>query len=394
MKRTILFLIMLFVPVMIWAQEESLEALKERADQGDGAALLRLSRVYADGEFGVEPDNQMAHSYLVRATEAGDPFAYYEMAKHYKEDPWGILEPDAAMERLYLERAAEQNHLVAILLLSNYETTYEGKLGVFLRMIEVTPLAGTEGAEEFAKDEIFEYLAGFRTLEGDTYDPSAPNATRAMEWLRSEAEAGDMVREQQLGAVYWQMGDKAKGRFWLLKAAEHGDSVAAYFLASTVYTSDNSPFKDPAESVKWLIRAAEGGHAEAQYWLGASYNPRAGELYPVGEKDIWLSIQWYERAAAQGHHNAQFDGGVQITNYAKDIRNKKESYAIGAHGIRLLEMAVENGNMDAAFGLGLSYGLGYGVKPSNKMRNYYCGIAARGGHEKAIEFCRQFNIPY
>ncbi len=383
---------MLFVPVMIWAQEESLEALKERADQGDGAALLRLSGVYADGEFGVEPDNQMAHSYLVRATEAGDPFAYYEMAKHYKEDPWGILEPDAAMERLYLERAAEQNHLVAIALLSNYETTYEGKLGVFLRMIEVTPLAGTEGAEEFAKHEIFRYLAGLQTLEGDTYDPSAPNATRAMEWLRSEAEAGDMVREGELGAVYWQMGDKAKGRFWLLKAAEHGDSVAAYCLASTVY-SEYSRFKDPAESVKWLIRAAEGGHAEAQYWLGASYLPKTPEIYPVGGKDIWLAIHWLERAAAQGHSKAQ-TAGRYIIDFAKDIRNKKESYAIGAHGIRLLEMAVENGDMDAAHGLALIYSLGYGVKPSNKMRNYYYGIAARGGNEKAINHCRQFNIPY
>ncbi len=385
---------MLFVPVMLWAQEESLEALKERADQGDGAALLRLSEVYAEGKFGVEPDNQTAHNYLVRATEAGNPFAYFELASHYKEDPWGILEPDEALERLWLERAAEQNHLTAILFLSNYETSYEGKLGVFLRIIEVTPLAGTEEVAEYAKDEICKYLAGFNTLEGDTYDASAPNATRAMEWLRSEAEAGDPLRVRQLGAVYWYRGDKAKGRFWFLKGAEQGDPKAAYILANTVYFNEDSPYKDPAESVKWLTRAAEGGHAEAQYWLGASYLPNTPEIYRVGGKDIWLAIQWLERAAAQGHSDALAAGGFKIIDFAKDIRNKKESYAIGAHGIRLLEMAVENGDMDAAKTLGNAYGLGYGVKLSNKMRNYWYGVAARGGNEWAINHCRQFNIPY
>lgn len=120
----------------------------------------------------------------------------------------------------------------------------------------------------------------------------------------------------------------------------------------------------------------------------------AGDLYPVPKRDIMLSIQWYERAAAQGHVDAQKIGGCRITSYAKTIRNKKESYAIGAHGIRLLEMAVEQGDMDAAHFLALVYSLGNGVKPNRKMSNYYYGVAARGGHQKAIEHCSRFNIPY
>lgn len=386
---------MLFVPFLLWAQEESLADLQQRAEAGDGAAMLRLSKVYAEGELGVEPDLQTAHNYLIRATEAGDPYAYFELANHYDTDPWGILEPDEEQQRYWLERAAEQNHLVAILLLSNYENTYEGKLGVFLRMIEVTPLAGTGDATNFATDEIFRYLAQLQTLEGDTFDPSAPNATRALAWLRSEAEAGDAHRQTQLGALYWKiLNDKAKGHYWFLKAAEAGDIQAARILAQNVYTSENSPYCDPQESLKWLMRAAEGGDAESQYWLGASYNPMAGDLYPVPQRDIMLSIQWYERAAAQGHVDAQKFGGFQIISYAETIRNKKESYAIGAHGIRLLEMAVEQGDMDTAHLLALAYSLGKGVKPNRKMSNYYYGVAARGGHQKAIEHCRRFNIPY
>lgn len=194
---------MLFAPFLLWAQEESLADLQQRAEAGDGAAMLRLSKVYAEGELGVEPDLQTAHNYLIRATEAGDPYAYFELANHYDTDPWGILEPDEEQQRYWLERAAEQNHL-----------------------------------------------------------------------------------------------------------------------------------------------------------------------------------------------DAQKFGGFQIISYAETIRNKKESYAIGAHGIRLLEMAVEQGDMDTAHLLALVYSLGKGVKPNRKMSNYYYGVAARGGHQKAIEHCSRFNIPY
>ena len=395
MKRTILILILLLAPVLLWAQEESLESLQQRAEAGDGAAMLRLSEVYSKGEFGVEPDNQTAYNYLVRATETGNPHAYLALAEHYREDSWGILEPDQEQSRLYLERAAEQNHLGAILLLSNHEKTYEGKLGIFLRMIEVTPLAGTEDLAGIAKQEIVLYLNKERTIEGDTYDPTAPNATRALAWLRSEAEAGDPLRQHQLGCIYWRsLNDKAKGRYWVLKAAEAGHVTAARVLGRLIYISEDSPYRDLQEALKWLVQAAEGGDAEAQFYLGSAYCPTIKNLYPVPQKDIWLAIQWFERAAAQGHIQAQEIGGFQTVGYAKHIRNKKESYAIGAHGIRLLEMGVEQGNAHCALLLGIAYGLGYGVKKDNKKCHYYYAIAARGGDQKAIEHCRKFNIPY
>lgn len=276
---------MLFAPFLLWAQEESLADLQQRAKAGDGAAMLRLSKVYAEGELGVEPDLQTAHNYLIRATEAGDPYAYFELANHYDTDPWGILEPDEEQQRYWLERAAEQNHLVAIALLINYENTYEGQLGVFLRTIEVTPLAGTEDLANFAKDRIFRYLAQPQTLEGDTFDPSAPNATRALAWLRSEAEAGDARRQAQLGAVYWNtLNDKAKGHYWFLKAAEAGDIQAALILAQNVYGYENSPYNDHQEALKWLMRAAEGGRCRGPILVGSLLQPDGGGSLPGAEK--------------------------------------------------------------------------------------------------------------
>jgi TPR repeat protein len=190
------------------------------------------------------------------------------------------------------------------------------------------------------------------------------------------------------------LNDKAKGRYWVLKAAEAGHVTAARVLGRGIYISEDSPYRDLQEALKWLVRAAEGGDAEAQFYLGSAYCPTIKNLYPVPQKDIWLAIQWFERAAAQGHIQAQEIGGFQTVGYAKDIRNKKESYAIGAHGIRLLEMGVEQGNAHCALLLGIAYGLGYGVKKDNKKCHYYYAIAARGGDQKAIEHCRKFNIPY
>lgn len=389
MKKIALFLMLILAPLHLCAQDETLADIQGKAEAGDGAALLRLSKVYADGEFGVEPDNRTAHIYMMRAVEAGNPYAYYELAKRYKDDPWMILEPNEAERRLWLERAAAENHVEAIDFLVPYADNNIARLGLYLKALKVTPLEGTESAVALIRSKLFKVIGNSGYFE----NPDAPEYIEAVEYVRGLGNDGDVQAQLALGTVYNNIyKDYPKARFWYQKAADQGSYRGHYNLA-VAYNNKESSVYDPAKAVEHLKVAAEGGDADAQYWLGASYNPQAPELYKVG-KDIMLSIEWYERAANQGHKNAQFHGGVQIINTAKEIRKKKQAYAIGAHGIRLLEMAYEDGDLEAAWLLSLAHSLGYGTRPNSTLANKYLVIAARGGHQKAIEHCQKFNKKY
>ena len=389
MRRNILIAIFTLLCVAAWAQDETLADIQGKAEAGDGAALLRLSKVYADGEFGVEPDNRTAHIYMMRAVEAGNPYAYYELAKRYKDDPWMILEPNEAERRLWLERAAAENHVEAIDFLVPYADNNIARLGLYLKALKVTPLEGTESAVALIRSKLFKVIGNSGYFE----NPDAPEYIEAVEYVRGLGNDGDVQAQLALGTVYNNIyKDYPKARFWYQKAADQGSYRGHYHLA-VAYNNKESSVYDPAKAVEHLKVAAEGGDADAQYWLGASYNPKAAEFWKV-EKDIMMSIEWYERAANQGHKEAQFYGGNQIIMNTKDIRKKKQAYAIGAHGIKLLEMALKNGHYNAAYVLYGVYAFGWGARVNEKLGREYLVMSARGGCEGAIKHCREFNINY
>jgi len=83
---------------------------------------------------------------------------------------------------------------------------------------------------------------------------------------------------------------------WYGKAADHGDSEAAYEAGRALWVQ-----RDSIDStvVAWWRRSAEEGHAEAQYAIGRCYE--CGDT--VGE-DLTQAIKWYRKAAAQGDEDA------------------------------------------------------------------------------------------
>lgn len=171
---------------------------------------------------------------------------------------------------------------------------------------------------------------------------------------------GAVQAQLALGTVYNNIyKDYPKARFWYQKAADQGSYRGHYNLA-VAYNNKESSMYDPAKAVEHLKVAAEGGDADARYWLGASYNPKAAEFWKV----------------------------------EKDIRKKKQAYAIGAHGVKLLEMALKNGNYKAAYVLYGVYAFGWGARVNEKLGREYLVMSARGGCEGAIEHCRKFNINY
>jgi TPR repeat protein len=80
----------------------------------------------------------------------------------------------------------------------------------------------------------------------------------------------------------------------LRPAAENGDAVAQYYLAS-MYRFGKGVSRDSKLAVVWYRKAAEQGYAQAQMALGLKYAKGCGVPYDRVQAYVWLKL-----AADQG----------------------------------------------------------------------------------------------
>ena len=98
----------LFLPVHTGISAEDLDALKERAEQGDTDAQLDLGRMYFDERGDMPPDYPRAAAWFKKAAKQGDADAQYQIGYMYYHG-LGVPE-DQARAAAWLEKAAEQGH--------------------------------------------------------------------------------------------------------------------------------------------------------------------------------------------------------------------------------------------------------------------------------------------
>ena len=122
------------------------------------------------------------------------------------------------------------------------------------------------------------------------------------------AQKGDTEAQRQLGHLMMrcvQPEDRAQGVVWLGKAADAGDTEAAYMLG-TVYMNGTGVAQDDDKAFFFVSKAAQAGKMEAQGTLGYLYS--AGRGTP---KDAYQAVVWTAKAAEQG-------GLVSLYNIARD----------------------------------------------------------------------------
>ncbi len=85
---------------------QSIEALKQRAINGDSVAQYQLAMRYRDGAWGVDADPKLALSWLRQASERGNPVAMTTLADAYEQGSLGLA-PDAALADHWRQRAAQ-----------------------------------------------------------------------------------------------------------------------------------------------------------------------------------------------------------------------------------------------------------------------------------------------
>lgn len=169
--------------------------------------------------------------------------------------------------------------------------------------------------------------------------------------------------------------DEAKGRDFLIQAAEAGNASALYHAAEMLAHGEAGPF-DRATAFRYMERAADLGNADAIHTLGYYYMtggmgnlgyPRAVLDQKIVEKDEVRGLALWEAAAALGHGPSHYRLGEYYEERESDILK-----AIGCY-----EKALQLGELNGLIRLGDFHVLGKGVpKDLAKARSLYQAAAA------------------
>jgi localization factor PodJL len=149
-------------------------------------------------------------------------------------------------------------------------------------------------------------------------------------------------------------------------AANAGDPIAEYELASRLYDGNGVP-RDQQSAAGLFLRAANQGLAPAQYRLANIYE--TGNGMP---QDLSSAKAWAEKAADRGNVKAMHNVGVYL---AQGIQGKPD-YATAVTWFR---KAAERNLRDSQFNLGVLIVRGLGTPKDYKGAYLWLALAARDG---------------
>lgn len=148
--------------------------------------------------------------------------------------------------------------------------------------------------------------AAMRALADAHYagrDGAEQDFTRAADWYRRLAKAGDARAQTSLGLMYARgygvQKNLAEAHRWWNFAAAQNDPGAQYNLGLT-YIQGEGVAADPERAARWFREAARRGHVLAQYNLGLLLHEGRGVARHPQEAYYWVRV-----AALQGDERAQ-----------------------------------------------------------------------------------------
>jgi AcrR family transcriptional regulator len=151
----------------------------------------------------------------------------------------------------------------------------------------------------------------------------------ALSRVTALADSGDARAQTVLALAYLrgQMGvttDDVAARRWSLAAAEQGEPVAQYMVATLMSK------EDAARAFSWFEQAALRGNIKAMHNLAIAYAEGQGTA-----EDDRRAAAWFNRAANQGYVDSQFDLAVLFERGQGVTQNRIAAlkwYLIAARG--------------------------------------------------------------
>ena len=274
------------------------EELKVLADEGNADAQFTVYRAYLKGE-NVEKDADKAVIYLKKAAENNHPVALGIFAEFILGD--GNIN-DAIS---YLERSANLGNLYAkyklgVLLLDGFNSGPIDKIKGFNFINEAAESGLTEAENQLGVC----YMLG---------NGAERNEEIAVEWFRKAAEKGYAPAQKNLGIAYADGEGVAqsnqKAIEWLEKASEQGLMYAKLKLAD-IYAEDNDvlPNYEKAASLYIEVIKSQDQELVGKALINIAY------MYSVTLGDDNRAFPFYSQAAQQGNVIAQYNLGLMYHN--------------------------------------------------------------------------------
>lgn len=292
-KPVLVLLVVLMSCSSAWASsnEDKIQVLRQKAEQGDSAAQFSLGVIFDKGK-GVSEDNLEAVKWYRKSAEQGNGTAQFSLGLMYFDGTG--LEQDYSEAVKWFGRAAEQGYAEAQLHLGG--CFYHGR-GVKQDYVEAAKWYRLSAEREYA---LGQYALGVLYASGRGVKLDYPEAVKL---LRKAAGQGLAVAQNGLGNMYYKgdglAQDYDEALKWFRMSAEQGDPGGQFSLG-LMYLDGTAVPPDDSEAARWILKSAEQGSPNAQYVMGLMYLRGRG----VSQNNI-DSVRWLRRAAEQGHTEAK-----------------------------------------------------------------------------------------
>ena len=134
----------------------------------------------------------------------------------------------------------------------------------------------------------------YRGSEGHPRD-----ARQAARWLEQAANANDLESMNRLGILHYDQKEYDQALVWFRKAADRDHPESQSFLGD-LYRFGRAVKLDYAEAIRWYERSAKRNYPHALYVLAVLHGQGRGT-----PADRVMANVYYERAAAAGHPEAK-----------------------------------------------------------------------------------------
>ncbi|MDA1008134.1 MAG: hypothetical protein O2800_03895 [Planctomycetota bacterium] len=311
--------------------------LEIAATRGSGEAAYRLSASIAE----LSPEgwkDAASRQWESRAAELNHPAALRTLANHTFEETDPKTQSDAAIALLV--RAADAGDSIAQFQLAARLLRGDGIAHDAPRAISLLELASRE-------DVLEAQILLAVTLDEGVFTDRDP--TSAVGWYLLAGAAGNPMAQLRVAQMYRDgdglTPDAVQAAEWFAKAAAQGAPRAEAALGA-LYSTGTGVQRDGAVAEKYLRSAAEKGDRESQLMLGRLY--QTGDVFAANMRD---SAYWFSQAVRDGDQDAQYELARMFVHGSGVERDPVEA-------ARLFGLSSAQGNPEACFAMGTMHEFG------------------------------------
>jgi uncharacterized protein len=212
------------------------------------------------------------------------------------------------------------------------------------------------------------------------------NQAEAVRWYVQAAKYGSGLSQTLLGIRYLcgdgVQRDDHEARRWFKQATEQGRHTG-YFWMGYLTETGRVEKQDPAKALRWYQGALAYNEMDALFRIGMFYAEGRGV-----STDQAIARQYFESAQSQATLESPVLGGaVYLAMGEVAASGRRPAPKEEQESLRNLRDRADQGDPDAAFGLGLAYFGALGVKEDRREAFEWFHRAALKGHSWA-----QFNV--